>query len=347
MVKNGTELGIDCGGSCPLCPTLLLLAGGSATVSGEWLQGKAWKTSTFAVPTTNEPSLAPALYAGGAVGAVRFTEFNNLSDQVVHGLQWSQSGWQTPKSLGSSVLTRGSPSAAQVGNQTVVAYHGTNYSHYTVAWNGAMWSAPAAIGSPQSYGPSAPTLVSLGGSALLVYIDGANGNQLAGRVYNGSWGNTVSANQWPDFNLTPAATATGNNGEAMVVWNKSGGQLVAQLWSGGAWQPAKDIPTALSNQRVALVAAGGKVHMAFRGQNAKVYYGSWSAGSWSSFGEIGSPGASTLTTPALAKGLAGTVELAWVDTAGAVWHSSRSGSSWSPPVQVSTGASSVSLLSLP
>jgi hypothetical protein len=346
-VKNGNELGVDCGGSCPLCPTLLLLAGGSSSVAGEWLPGTSWKTSTFAVPSTNEPALAPAIFAGGAVGALRFTEFNNLSDQVVHALQWTQAGWQTPKSLGASVLTRGSPSAAQVGSQTLVAFHGLDFKHYTVAWNGSMWSAAAPVGTPQSYGNSAPVLISLGNSALLVYIDGGNGNQLAGRVYNGTWANTVGANQWPDFNLTPAGAATGNSGEALVVWNKGGGQLVAQLWSGAGWQAAKDIPTALSNQRVALVAAGGKVHMAFRGQNAKLYYGSWSAGTWSSFSEVGSPGASTLTTPALAKGLSGSVELAWVDTAGAVWHSSLSGTTWSAPAQVSTGASSVSLLSLP
>ncbi len=348
MVKNGDEEQIDCGGSCSMCPTLLMLAGGSPTVTGQLAKGGTWKTATFAVPTVDDVALAPALFANKALGVLRFTQIGALSDKVLHTLQWSSQGWQAPTSLGATVTARSGPRAVLVGNQVLVAYHGEDYGFYTAGWNGSAWSAPALIGSPKSYGPSAPALVSLGASALLAYVDGAAANQMAGRVYSGSvWSAAVHGGSWADFNLGPALVATGNPGEAMVVAVKPGGQIAAQLWSGTAWKTPADVPAAFSNLRVALTRANGKIHLAFQGQNGKLYYASWISGTWSSPAEVGSPAAVTKATPALAKGLNGEVELAWVDNAGTVWHSSRQGTAWSAPVQVATGALTVSLLQIP
>ena len=348
MIKNGNEEGTDCGGSCGLCPALLVLAGGSPTVAGQLAADGAWKTATFAVPTVDDVAIAPAFFAKKALGALRFTQIGHLNDKVIHALQWTSLGWQAPISLGDTVTARSGPVAAQVGSQTLVAYHGEDYGFYTIGWNGSAWTTPATVGSPKSFGPSAPALMTLGSTALLAYIDGAAGNQLAGRVYaGGSWSAAAHGGSWPDLNLAPTLVATGAANEAMAVAVKPGGQVAAQLWSGGAWKSAVDVPSAFTNLRVALTLADGKVHLAFRGQNGKLYHGSWANGTWSTLAEVGSPAALTKTTPALAKGLNGKVELAWVDSASTAWHSSLQGSGWSAPVQLATGAKSVSLLRVP
>ena len=50
---------------------------------------------------------------------------------------------------------------------------------------------------------------------------------------------------------------------------------------------------------------------------------------------------------ALARGFNGLYEIAWVDPSGAVWHSSQGANGATVPVQLSTGALHVALLTVP
>ncbi len=342
--QNGDETGLDCGGGmCNACPTLLLVATGGATVAGELGKAGTWKTQTFAAPSVD----APSIIAGPSysLAALRYTKTSDLQDNQVQVLKWNYAGWTVPSALGTDIVTQSRPSLAWLGSNALLVYHGSDFKYYSMVYSGS-WTPVAWVGSPQSYGPRGPALATLGGSALLTYIDGGNSNHLAGKVYTSSWDATLDGGAGPDYTIAPAVVGTGT-GTALAAYSKSGGAVAAQAFASGTWSGPSDVPQVWSKYPVSMARdISGNVWMAFHGTDEKLYVAMLSKGTWSSPTQVAAAGV-IASTPAVAPGLLGTLELAWVDTTGTVWHSTLTGSSWSTPKQVATGAKHVALGRVP
>ncbi|MBI5608843.1 MAG: hypothetical protein HY902_08170 [Deltaproteobacteria bacterium] len=341
---NGKETDIDCGGpECSACPTVLLVATGGATVAGELTKAGVWKTQSFPAPSVSAPSVVGGTTYGMA--ALRYTKPADLQDNQVQVMQWTYAGWTAPSVLGSDITTKERPSLARIGSNALLVFHGNDFKYYSMAFTGS-WTPVAVVGTPQAFGPKGPALAGLGTSALLTYIDGNNSNHLAGKVYSGSWGATLDGGGGPDFNVAPAALGIGA-GSALAVYSKSSGAAAFHTFASGAWSGAADVPQVWTKYTVSLARdGGGNVWMAFHGTDDKLYVTSYSKGAWSAPSQVVAAGAIE-STPAVAQGLLGSIELAWVDKSGAVWHSTLNGATWSTPKQVATGAQHVALAHVP
>ncbi len=352
-VKNGDELDVDCGGSCAICPTLLLYAGGATSAGAERLKKGPWKVTPFAAQTVDGVSMAAFGSGGSTLGVVamsRFTKLQDLSDNALQFSVWNQNGWQAPVSVGNGITTQSWPAVVRVGDAAQVVFHGQDFKYYATAFDGKGWSAVAGIGSPQAFGPSAPSLGRTITGAALAYFDGANANHVTARTLAaGVWGNAVDVAAAPDFSVPPTLVATlGSPSDLLLVYVKVGGQIAYQTWANGVWSAAQDLKNGLTASRVALAnSLDTAATLAFRGLDDKLYTVNWGGANWGQIVQVGTPPAVTKTSPALAVGLNGDAELAWVDAAGVVWNSTRAGGVWGAPVQVTTGALHVALLHVP
>ncbi len=340
-VQNGDETDIDCGGpSCMACPTVLLVATGGATVAGELGKAGTWKLQTFATPSVDAPSIVVGTTYGMA--ALRYTKNGDLQDNQVQALKWTYQGWGAPSVLGSDVTTQGRPALALVGSTVLLMYHGNDFKYYSSLFTGS-WSPVAWVGNPQAYGPMVPAAATLGSSALMVYIDGSNGNHLSGKVFLGSWGGLLDGGAGPDFSVAPAAIGTGS-GSALAVYTKAGGSAAFETFGSGSWSGASDVPQVWTKFPVGMARdLSGLVWVAFHGTDDKLYITSYSSSKgWATPAQVAAAG-SIASSPAVAYGLSGQVELVWVDGTGIVWHATQAGTGWSLPKQVATGAKHVAL----
>ncbi len=351
-VQNGSETGVDCGGSCAVCPAVLLWAGGGTTTTGIW-QGNAWKTNQFPAPTVSDGQWVP-LGSKGTVGAqalMRYTKIGDLNDNSLQSLMWNGQGFQAPQPVGSGIITQGQPRAVRRGDLTQLVYHGMDYKHYQVSYSGGVWSAANVVGTPQGYSPSGPALSGLGENQLmLAYFDGANGNQITARTGAGNvWNGANSIGPTADYNTAPALLQLGEkSGELLLVYLKIDAQVVFQRFTSGAWLPVADVPTAKSKVPVAIaLGSDNKPVLAMQGLDGHLYIATWSGSAWSALSQVGTPAVFLQGSPALARGFNGLYEIAWVDPSGAVWHSSQGANGATVPVQLSTGALHVALLTVP
>jgi hypothetical protein len=350
-VQNGSETGVDCGGSCAPCPVVLVLAGGSASMFGaEWHPGGAWGVTPLAGVTVDGVSLA-ALASGVGVGLMRFTKLADPQDNLLLYALYTPATLQTPSAwsafapIGPTVATRGQPAIDAAGATAQVAFHGMDYKHYYAAYNGA-WTPPAEpAGTPQSYGPSPATIAARGGDATIVFHDGAVNNATSSRDRTaGTWLVGTGIGTGADFGVTPLVVALSAGPELIAVWERSDHQLVSSTRTAGAWSAPAAIANALSTVRPALAALpnGGAV-LAFHGTDGKLYTSLYAAGAWGAVAGIASPNVSLAGTPAVAHGVGGdTVELAYVGNDGVAYHARYASGAWKPVTAVG-GSSLVSV----
>lgn len=345
-LKNGDEEGVDCGGSCNMCPSLFLLAGGANSFGARLMKGGTWEKSDLGVPTVDGVGLA-LLSAGGSgtvVGAIRYTKLQDPLDNTLQVTMYADHVWSQPKILAAGITTLSAPELVALTGKVQIAFHGLDHWYYFSEFNGNVWSPVETVGSPVHYGPVGPALASKSGVTTLAFLDGASSNDLKVIDRSASWGAAKYVGNGLNFGLSPTAVVPTSGPDLMLAAVKPDQQIVYSQRTSGTWTSAA-LSSAWTTHRVAMAADNGQVALAFRGQDSKVYVTVWASvsGQWTVPATVGSTPATTKTTPAIAKGIGSGWELAWVATDGTVFHSSQVGGVWSQPVAVGVNANSVTL----
>jgi hypothetical protein len=229
-----------------------------------------------------------------------------------------------------------------------VLFQGSDFKHYYTAFDNGAWSAAQPT---DSFGPNAGDIAALGNNAAILFNDGNANNALTsrGRV-NGAWQPGVQLATQVNFDISPALiTMNGGAAELMAIWPyNTQGPLRFARRTGGAWGATANVPTVLTNERVAAVAIpGGNVALVYRGIDGKFHGMVFVAflNTWQ--GPYNLPGSPDITgTPAIAPGV-GTFEgeVAFISN-GQVFHSRFNLESQSFTAPVAVGGADVRSVAL-
>jgi hypothetical protein len=346
-VKNHGETGVDCGGPCVPCPTVVLIAGGAQGLLAGTYNLTAWATSALTGTTSDDPAIAflPTAGTGQAIGLL-----HGANDHLDYTL-WDGTGWSAPKQVNTD-LTRGQPTIVASGTKAHAVFWDPNFKYNYESFSGGSWSAAAQPVIPQNAaqpcGPNAGVLAPLGAEASLVFVNGSCSGTV-NHLYNsdlsaGVWQMSKDVASNPSFaaNLRPAVAAPAGTGpELVAVYVQQG---TSQMWSSyrmnGAWSAPVQITNGLTNDPVSLAPmTGGGAVMAYRGTDMKLYYATFSGTTWSTPAAAVSPTNVIIgSTPAVAKGVGGAkAELVYVDLNGLLFHIRLNATTWSQPAQIGMG----------
>ncbi len=352
-VKNGNELGVDCGGACVYCPLLAAYGAGAAVTRGAQFAGN-WTVSALTGQSTRKPGIA-LLPSGQAVAV--FASSAAASQDILHYSLLTNGAWSAPAQIGPTVLSQAAPSLASVGGTVEVLFHGQDFFHYRASFDGVSWAPKAEKVGPvgsESFGPSAAQATSLG-TDLVVTFAGNNGNLFDQTRTAGAWQAAHEQDLGGNIEKTvpPAIVAPTAGPELLIVYAlTSTKQLQFVARTAGSWSLGANITNALSAKAPNLVALpGGSVLLAFQGTDDKLYWSKYT-GAWSAPAKLDSANNPTLTTPpSLAKGfVTADAEAAWVDGAGNAQHARYNAGTglWTASAPIgATGLSGIALVEGP
>jgi hypothetical protein len=345
-VQNGNETSIDCGGSCGTCTVLVLGAGASSTVGGEFHPESGWVTSTtLGGKSVSGLALTFLPGNGSAVGLMRFTSIGDPSDQAVQSTTWTPGAWSAFANVGAGITTAGAPTVGALGAGALGAFRGTDDNYYYVTFSGGAWSGALPVqpsGGGQSSGPQGP---SFDGTTSTLAFGGDNQHIFVQSFSGGAWG---AAQDLDGTNLTavsPTIAGMAPFGSAAVIVYYASGKVFYQALSGGSWSGPQYLIGVNVNGPIALAPArSGGVVWALRDEFGFLYTG----GILPDGTVVGKLFSSTLTiksAPALARGVgAATAEMVFVEADGVAYHTRLIGDMftgmWTSPVAV--GGSSLS-----
>jgi hypothetical protein len=348
---DGTETSIDCGGSCATCTVLIVAAGASSTVGGEYHPDTGWATSTT-LGGMSVDGLALTFLGGGssAVGLMRFTQIGNMDDNALQSTTWTPGSWTAFSDLGAGITTTNAPTVGAYGTGALGAFRGTNDLYYYATFSGGAWSStgpvePSAGG--QSSGPQGPSFDGSTGT----FAFGGDNDRLFAQTWSGtSWGAAQTLDSTNVTSLSPTVTGIAPTGSAALVVYVSSTQIFYVKLAGGTWSAPTAITNAFTSDPVAVTAAtdGGAV-LAFRGTDGNLYDAVYDGTAWSAVSAFSASSSVAVDAePALAHGVgAATAEIAFVQS-GVVYHARLIGGSWTTPAAVGgTSLSHVSIASAP
>jgi hypothetical protein len=354
-VQNGGEIGVDCGGACKPCPTVLAVGTGVDKVwAAALVPGGAWKLAVLQGGASVDTAAVAFDAAGTGVAVLRYTKLDEANDQTLQWTAWKSGAWSPLAVIGKDVVTKARPALVPLGDGLFCAYHGLNSKHYTLELAGGAWSAPVTAGTDSIFGPVGPDLAALaGGVVALGFVDGGNLNHAAVRERSiaGKW--SVVADLSGDLDIkvpiTVVATAADTGPDLMALHVQSDTQLRYQIRIAGKWSQPQGISEAFTASPVAATAAGGgQVQVAFKGLDNKLYTVRWFGVAWGPVGVVVSPNPALASTPSMCKGVAGAeVELGYVDAGGAAWHVRMEKGAWGKAVKIGDGVGSVGVACTP
>jgi hypothetical protein len=361
-VQNGAETGVDCGGPCPACPAVLVLAGGApgpnGVLAGVYTPGGTWSATPLAgVTAATAVAFVPG--TGDGIGVVRA---NSPADQVQH-TRWNGGTW-TPLAALNTDATQGRPALAANGNKAYLVFWDASFKYQTEVWSAGAWSTTAQPVTPmgtamQPCGPNAPAIAPLGSEVSVAFVNGNCGgalNHLLGTDRTGGvWQASKDIASNPSFAAAQRAAlsaSTGAGPELVTAFVQQGtSQILAATRTNGTWSTPAAIANGLSDDPVALAPlADGGVVLAYRGTDGKLYQATYTGGSWSAPAAPISPNVTVAAPPAVARGVGSArAELAYVDGNGVVFHTRLVGTTWTAPAQIApgTGFTHVALASGP
>lgn len=349
--------GMACVASHCVGTVLVIGAGAMGTIGGEFHPGGAWVTTSLGGRSADELTLARTT-AGLAVGALRIPKTSSPDDEQVWFTTWTAQGsWKPFAAIDAmKIFARTGPSIS-AGNATAqLVFHGTDFKHYYLAYDGAAWSAAEAVGA-LSFGPTPAAIAARASDASIVYFDGsgapASNKPNAQDRMAGAWQAKAQLDATTSFTSSPALVTMTAGAELMAVYTRSDGTMFSQTRAAGVWSAPLAIPGAntSSSARPALAALpGGDAIMAFRGNDTNLYYATYSAGAWTGATAFSTPGVSIVSAPAVAKGTVGaTAEIAFVKASDKVaYHARLVAGAWTAPVAVGgANLSNVAIVSAP
>ena len=358
-VENQNETSIDCGGVCGTCTVLVLGAGVSSTVGGEFHPGGAWAASTT-LGGMSVDGLSLAMVSGGAsaVGLMRFTKLGSGFDNHLQSTTWTAmagvGAWTAFADVGATISTSNAPTVGANGATAVGAFRGFDDKYYYATFSGGAWSAALKVQPPaagtQSTGPGAPSFDAFTGTLA---FSGDNQNMYA-QDFTAATGQWAAAQDVDPTNLsTLAPTVVGVSPfgtAAMLVYVRaSDGQVFFSKLAAGVWSAAAVVTGALTANPVALAHTAAGAILAFRGTDAQLYYTVYAAGAWSAVTAFSTPNVTIASAPALAHGVGAAVaEIAFVEGDGALYHSRLIAGTWAAPVSVGgAGLDNVAIATAP
>jgi hypothetical protein len=328
---------------------VLLLAGGGANVlAGDFHPSTGWTTTPLSEATTVAPAVAVTSATTG-VGLVR----SNASSGELRATTWNNGTWSAFTAVGPAITTQSRPALAVSGVVARAIFHGNNFKHYFASYAGTWAPADEEVGAPQSFGPSAPSITTIGPDVIIAFA--GNDHDVYDQVRtNGFWQAATKHNLGDVTSSTPAIVTMTSGSTLLIVFARTSDKKL--LWTaktGASWTAAQEIDMAFASDAPALLALpGGDALVAFRGLDGKLYtsrYDDAAMPAWSAPAALSST-VVIPSTPALATGVEGaTAELAFVDGATGVAHHARlTGTTWSAPAAVGgTGLTHVALGSAP
>ncbi len=345
-VQNGMETGVDCGGpSCPICPTVLALLGGSANMAGmaggEFHPGGAWTVTSLNGRTVDGVALT-ITSKGQGVGLMRFTQIGAPNDNHLRYATWTAGApngvWAQFQDLGPNITTRAAPTISAATKVAQAAFHGQDFKFYYASFDNNTW-APIAepVGAVQSFGPVPPEIAARGNDATLAFINGGSGNDVFGQDRSSAvWGPGQDIGNNTNFNVSPALVALTAGPELLVAYARSDNQIMFATRTGGVWTAPAPIAGALTGDRASLAALpSGNAALAFRGTDTNLYVALYAGGVWSGVVAFANPNVSVQSPPSIVRGVgSAAVELGYVDNAGKAFHSRFINNAWTAPVQI-------------
>jgi len=347
-VKNGTETGVDCGGSCGACAVLLALASGSGSSLGaSFVDGLgAWSKSTITGSSGSAPALAVNAARKG-IGLVRQSTTNQ-----VQATYWTEGTlpagtWTAPEDV-PGVLANDAPSLSASGSNVQAAYRtSAATSNLFFAAYGVPWAPTNEV-----VGTSANTvpidIAVTGSTATVVYVSG-NSLYAIERSAAGVWGTVKTISTSVKSSIGPrVAYAVGTTDDLFVVYGSDNYSSIAKyaIRTAGTWSTGKTVDSAaVLADRPSLVGVGNMGGLLYRksGSNAGLYTSFYAAGVWSAPSPV--PGTSSASgAPSLVLGI-GVADLDVAYIAGGVaYHTRLVANAWSTPVSI--GGSSLSGIAL-
>ncbi len=196
-------------------------------------------------------------------------------------------------------------------------------------------------GGVHSFGPSAPSVAALPNQESVAYI-GDDGNlytQLSqGSSFQAAFGHSSGAAA--DKTVSPAITARQGAGQQFVAvyTHATTKQLYWTQGSGTSWSAPALVTGSIASVGTPALAAlsGGDVLLAFRGSDDRLRTTILSGSTWSA-PQSPFPASALAAAPAVARGLDGRAEVAWV-SGGTLLASSLNASGWKPAVTVVASA---------
>jgi hypothetical protein len=310
--------------------------------------GSAWATPMTVAGGATSDDLAVAVVPATLHGVGLI---HGANDQLDYTL-WNGTAWSSFVQLHADV-TQGRPTLAGVGGTVHAVYWGKDFHFYYEAFTGGAWTAaPLPViptgTAPSLCGPSPPSFTPLGADASLLFVNGSCSgalNHLYGSdLSSGAWQavKDIASNPTSAANLRPSLTELASGPELLAVYAPTGtSQIQSSYRTAGTWSAAAAIPNGLTNDPVALAPLPGSgAVLAYRGTDDKLYTATFNGTGWTNPAPVFTPNVTIGATPALAKGIGSAgAEMAYVDGAGAVWHTRLLGGTWNAPMQVGTATS--------
>lgn len=350
--------GMVCAGNACKGTVLIVAAGASGTIGGEFHPGGSWVTTSLGGRSTDPLTIAFTT-SGKAVGALRIPKTSTPEDDQVWFTTWTASGSFAPFAAinAATVFARAGASISAGDGTAQLVFHGTDYKHYYASYDGAAWSAAQALGA-QSFGPTPASIAALGADAAVVYFDGsgspASNKPTAQDRIGAAWQAKAVLDTAQSFTSTPAVVAMTAGAEVMVVYAQSNGALASQTRSGGTWGSPVSIPNASISTTSPIPPAlaalpGGEAMVAFRGTDGFLYVSKYSAGAWSQAAAAFTPNLAVAAMPAIARGVGtAAVEMALIKSDNVAYHARLIGGAWTTPVVVGgSGLSTAAIATAP
>lgn len=355
-MQDGDETGIDCGGAtCPLCPTLILLATGQSRVVGARYGGTTWDDEVISSRSGfHDPALTITAEKHGIGVVAQGDETRN----TLWYFRWSPptdmgNGWSKAISEITGVEPISAPSIDSGRSGALMVYRRRDSSHAARAWTGDGWSeeAPIIFGDEPSLGSSAATLVMQGDLATIVFQSTKLGNSslFSQQREDGAWKEAKHVASDVYDTIAPVMVALDPSPRRLLVYAVHGDRWLRSMYHDGSrWSEPKEIPSAASDREhlakadsvtewgfnFSLAALkGGKAILAFR-QSNRLRVSHFDGENWSTDNDID---VSIRGVPAVARGIGGfDAELVYVDDGqGIIYHRRLMGNTWTEAKPVS------------
>jgi hypothetical protein len=328
------------------CTGSIALAGGTSTTAfgATSVNGGAWNVNTFATGSaSSNPALVP--FGGGFVALLTASTTNYLEYSAYASSAWSSLA-SASGAMCAAPAALGSAGLAAIGTTLHSVYLGTDNDFFHGTFTAGAWDCEndplMPSGEPQSYGPSAPGVASVG-SELIVAYDGGDHSLYAQSWMSGAWADSIAITGADVGEIPPTLIAlTGGSSELLVVSEDDGDDtLYYATRASGTWSTSTLISsTDYTGSPVSLApTSGGGAVLVYQGGDGNPYFMTFdptAATPWSTPAKITTVTSSLTTPPTVAAGICGADAVAEVVQPTGIETFTLTSGTWSSPNTIST-----------